>query len=31
VPFFACAVIIACALLLAARVPRTEPVAAAAA
>jgi multidrug resistance protein len=31
VPFFACAVIIACALLLAARVPRAEPVAAAAA
>ena len=31
VPFFACAAIIACALLLAARVPRAEPVAAAAA
>jgi MFS family permease len=31
VPFFACAVIIACALLLTARIPRTEAVAAAAA
>ncbi len=30
VPFFACAVIIACAVLLATRVPREEPVAAAA-
>lgn len=30
VPFFACAVIIGCALLLAARIPRPEPVAAAA-